>query len=148
MSCGRNHVSHVVWGAWRGQAFKDQRYPEAVKHYTEALARGPPAVNPEAYKLYSNRAACFTKLGTWDAGLKDAEECIRLEPTFVKGYTCALLSLSLAYAHTGLNGIFRFFFWAVRKLRYFLTPSISCANLARIFKIWVRDLRRVLWALR
>ena len=28
------------------QAFKDQDYPEAVKHYTEALARGPPKVNP------------------------------------------------------------------------------------------------------
>eukprot|EP00884_Botryococcus_braunii_P003465 jgi/Botrbrau1/13119/Bobra.0187s0076.1 len=69
------------------QAFKEQKFPEAVKHYTEAIARGPPSVNPEAYKLYSNRAACYTKLGTWDAGLKDADECIRLEPTFVKGYT-------------------------------------------------------------
>jgi hypothetical protein len=61
-------------------------YPVAVKHYTEALARGPPSVNPEAHKLYSNRAACYTKLGSWDAGLKDADECIRLAPEFVKGY--------------------------------------------------------------
>ncbi|BDA49920.1 Hsp70-Hsp90 organizing protein 1 [Coccomyxa sp. Obi] len=69
------------------QAFKDQKYPEAVKHYTEALARGPPDVNPEAHKLFSNRAACYTKLGAWNDGLKDAEECIRLEPTFIKGYS-------------------------------------------------------------
>ncbi len=69
-----------------GQAFKQQQYPEAVKHYTEALARGPPEVNSEAHKLYSNRAACYTKLGAWNDGLKDAEECIRLAPTFTKGY--------------------------------------------------------------
>jgi hypothetical protein len=32
-------------------------YPDAVRHYSEALKRGPPAVNPEAHKLYSNRCA-------------------------------------------------------------------------------------------
>ena len=68
------------------QAFNEQKYPEAVKHYTEALARGPPEVNPDAHKLYSNRAACYTKLGAWNEGLKDAEQCIALEPTFIKGY--------------------------------------------------------------
>ena len=68
------------------QAFKDQKYPEAVQHYSEALARGPPKVNSEAHKLYSNRAACYTKLGAWDAGLKDADQCITLKPDFIKGY--------------------------------------------------------------
>ena len=72
-----------------GQAFKEQKYPEAVKHYTEALARGPPEVNADAHKLFSNRAACYTKLGAWNDGLKDAEECIRLAPDFAKGYRCA-----------------------------------------------------------
>ena len=52
------------------QAFKEQKYPEAVKFYTEALKRGPPAVNPEAYKVFSNRSACFTKLGAYPDGLK------------------------------------------------------------------------------
>ena len=52
------------------QAFKEQKYPEAVKFYTEALARGPADKNPEAHKLFSNRAACYTKLGAWDQGLK------------------------------------------------------------------------------
>lgn len=68
-------------------AFKEQKYPEAVAHYTEALKRGPSKVNPEAHKLYSNRAACYTKLGAWNEGLKDANECIRLAPDFVKGYS-------------------------------------------------------------
>ena len=58
-----------------------------MQHYTEALKRGPPSVNPEAYKLYSNRAASYTKLLAFGEGLKDAEETIRLAPTFAKGYS-------------------------------------------------------------
>ncbi|GKU95487.1 hypothetical protein SLEP1_g8844 [Rubroshorea leprosula] len=61
--------------------FKQQNYPEAVKHYTEAIRR-----NPEDPKAYSNRAACYTKLGALPEGLKDAEKCIELDPTFSKGY--------------------------------------------------------------
>ncbi|XP_077235476.1 stress-inducible protein [Tasmannia lanceolata] len=64
------------------EMFKQQKYPEAVKHYTEALRR-----NPEDPKVYSNRAACYTKLGALPEGLKDAEKCIELDPTFSKGYT-------------------------------------------------------------
>lgn len=62
--------------------FKQQKYPEAVKHYTEALRR-----NPQDPRVYSNRAACYTKLGAMPEGLKDAEKCIELDPTFSKGYT-------------------------------------------------------------
>ena len=69
------------------EAFKAQKYPDAIKHYTEALRRGPPSVNGEAHKLYSNRAACYTKLGAWNEGLKDADKCIELAPGFGKGYS-------------------------------------------------------------
>nr|QKY15294.1 heat shock protein STi (STI) [Polytomella parva] len=69
------------------QAFKEQKYPEAVQFYQEALRRGPPAVNPEAYKLYSNLAACYTKLGAYPDGVKFADKCIELNPTFAKGYS-------------------------------------------------------------
>eukprot|EP00775_Hariotina_reticulata_P012626 gene12626-12756_t len=68
-------------------AFKEQKFPEAVQHYQEALKRGPPAVNPDAHKLYSNLAACYTKLGAYPEGLKAAEKCIELAPDFVKGYS-------------------------------------------------------------
>ncbi|KAI3468894.1 hypothetical protein Pfo_025557 [Paulownia fortunei] len=64
------------------QYFKEQKYPEAIKHYTEAIKR-----NPKDPKAYSNRAACYTKLGAMPEGLKDAEKCIELDPTFSKGYT-------------------------------------------------------------
>ncbi|KAL5728184.1 Hsp70-Hsp90 organizing protein 3 [Ranunculus cassubicifolius] len=62
--------------------FKQQKYPEAIKHYTEALRR-----NPKDPRVFSNRAACYTKLGAMPEGLKDAEKCIELDPTFTKGYT-------------------------------------------------------------
>jgi stress-induced-phosphoprotein 1 len=62
--------------------FKKDQYPEAVKHYTEAIKR-----NPSDAKAYSNRAACYTKLGALPEGLKDANKCIELDETFVKGYS-------------------------------------------------------------
>lgn len=57
----------------RSTAFKEGRYPEAVRHYQEALKRGPPSVNPEAHKVYSNLAACYTKLGAYPEGVKAAD---------------------------------------------------------------------------
>lgn len=72
----------------KGNAFfKESKFPEAVSRYTEALKRGPPKVNAEAYKLYSNRSACYTKLGALPEAVRDADACIELAPTFGKGYS-------------------------------------------------------------
>ena len=61
--------------------FKKMLYPEAVKHYTEALKR-----NPGDVKVYSNRAASYIKLTALPEAIKDAEKCMELDPYFPKGY--------------------------------------------------------------
>lgn len=61
--------------------FRKGQFAEAVKCYSEAIKR-----NPGDAKIYSNRAACYTKLAAFDLGLKDCEKCLELEPDFVKGW--------------------------------------------------------------
>ncbi|KAJ8045886.1 Stress-induced-phosphoprotein 1 [Holothuria leucospilota] len=63
------------------KAFQAGNYPTALKSYNEAIKR-----NPNDAKIFSNRAACYTKLAEFRLALADCEECIRLDPKFVKGY--------------------------------------------------------------
>merc|ERR1719300_2170718 len=63
------------------ELFKKGDFGGAVKRYSEAIKR-----NPSDAKIYSNRAACYTKLMSFDLALADCEKAITLEPTFIKAY--------------------------------------------------------------
>jgi len=62
--------------------FHQGKIPEAIEWYSEAIKR-----NPQDHVLYSNRAACYTKLGEYPLGLKDCDKALELCPTFLKAYT-------------------------------------------------------------
>jgi len=64
------------------ELFKQGKYPEAIAKYEEAMKR-----DPKAHLPYSNRAACYQKLMEWQLALKDAEKCVEMEPSFVKGWS-------------------------------------------------------------
>ena len=53
----------------------------AIKHYSEAIKK-----NANDAKYYSNRAACYTKLSSFDLGLTDCKKCVEIDPKFIKGW--------------------------------------------------------------
>jgi len=63
------------------EAFTKGDYPGAVGAYTEAIKR-----NPEDAKIFSNRAAGYSKLMEFNLALKDCDRCIELDPQFIKGH--------------------------------------------------------------
>ncbi|KAJ3052160.1 hypothetical protein HK097_006806 [Rhizophlyctis rosea] len=63
------------------QLFKQHQYAAAVPHYTEAIKR-----NDADPRNYSNRAACYIKLMALAEADRDADEAIKLDAGFAKGY--------------------------------------------------------------
>eukprot|EP00429_Kryptoperidinium_foliaceum_P015662 CAMPEP_0176036634 /NCGR_PEP_ID=MMETSP0120_2-20121206/18144_1 /TAXON_ID=160619 /ORGANISM="Kryptoperidinium foliaceum, Strain CCMP 1326" /LENGTH=620 /DNA_ID=CAMNT_0017370021 /DNA_START=51 /DNA_END=1909 /DNA_ORIENTATION=- len=63
-------------------AFQAKDYPEAIKHFTEAISH-----DPTDHVFFSNRSACYASLEKYAEALADGAECVRLKPEWPKGYT-------------------------------------------------------------
>ncbi|XP_047996221.1 stress-induced-phosphoprotein 1-like [Leguminivora glycinivorella] len=63
------------------ECVKDGKFIEAVLHYTQAIK-----MDPNNYVLYSNRSFAFLKLDQHYLSLQDANETVRLQPQWAKGY--------------------------------------------------------------
>ncbi|KAL3805332.1 hypothetical protein HJC23_009039 [Cyclotella cryptica] len=63
------------------KAFAANDYDEAIKHYTAAIA-----IDSKNCVYYSNRSACYGGKKDWASAAADAKECIKVNPTFIKGY--------------------------------------------------------------
>jgi len=63
-------------------AFKAGRFDDAVAHFTTAIE-----ADPQSHVLFSNRSAAYAKLEQYKASLLDANQCIKLAPTWAKGHS-------------------------------------------------------------
>ena len=73
--------------------FKDRRFNEAVKTYTEAIeaSKGTKHLDP---RLLNNRATAYLKLAKYEECLQDSQEYIKTRPNCWKGYTRKALALN------------------------------------------------------
>ena len=62
--------------------FKSENYERAVKHLTVALS-----LDEKSHVLYSNRCTAYIALEQYERAMEDADECVRLQPTWAKGYS-------------------------------------------------------------
>ena len=64
--------------------WKEKKYSEAAEKYTECVEY---ASNNDDKKIaYSNRSGCFLQLKYYTKALADADECIKIDGSWAKGY--------------------------------------------------------------
>jgi tetratricopeptide (TPR) repeat protein len=62
-------------------AFKEGKYDEAIKLYSEAIT-----LNSSDQTLFSNRSAAYGESCKYKEALADAQQCVKLRPDWAKGY--------------------------------------------------------------
>eukprot|EP00555_Chaetoceros_dichaeta_P002263 CAMPEP_0198252388 /NCGR_PEP_ID=MMETSP1447-20131203/2888_1 /TAXON_ID=420782 /ORGANISM="Chaetoceros dichaeta, Strain CCMP1751" /LENGTH=264 /DNA_ID=CAMNT_0043937615 /DNA_START=85 /DNA_END=879 /DNA_ORIENTATION=- len=62
-------------------AFAAKNYDEAIECYTKAIR-----LDDKNHVFYSNRSASYAGKQKWVEAISDAKDCIRLNPSFIKGY--------------------------------------------------------------
>ncbi|GMF98451.1 unnamed protein product [[Candida] boidinii] len=63
-------------------AFSAKDFDTAIDFFTKAIEASP---TPN-HVLYSNRSACYASKKDFQKALDDAEECVKINPTWAKGY--------------------------------------------------------------
>lgn len=61
--------------------FKQENWGDAIRAYSDAILR-----NPDLPVYYSNRAISYIKVREYQLALRDAEKCLELDPSFIKGW--------------------------------------------------------------
>lgn len=75
-------MSADLYKAQGNEAFKQKNFEEAVELFSKAIA----ASETPNHVLFSNRSACFTSMHQYPDALTDAKECVKINPTWAKGY--------------------------------------------------------------
>ncbi|KAG8952056.1 Hsp90 cochaperone [Tulasnella sp. 419] len=63
------------------KAFAAKNYPEAIDHFSQAIL-----IDQNNHVLWSNRSAAKAGLKDWEGALEDAEQTIKVNPKWGKGY--------------------------------------------------------------
>ena len=63
------------------EAFKAKKFDAAIEAYTQAIN-----LDGGQAAFYGNRSAAHLGRGTYAEALADAEQCVRLDPAYLKGY--------------------------------------------------------------
>ena len=61
--------------------FRNGNYQSAIKYFDEAIEK-----DSDNHILYSNRSAAYLSSGNGTKAFEDADKCVKLEPTWAKGY--------------------------------------------------------------
>ena len=78
-------------GAKGVELFKNGKYEEAIIEFTKFLKTRPEDENKKV-ALY-NRGMSYYSQEQYEMALKDGEECLKIDPSWVKGYKCKGLAL-------------------------------------------------------
>ena len=62
-------------------AFKNKEFVKAIDYYTAAIKE-----NPSDHTIYGNRASAFQNIREYENALEDAEDAIKINPQWGKGY--------------------------------------------------------------
>ncbi|KAL3665446.1 hypothetical protein V7S43_009481 [Phytophthora oleae] len=63
------------------EEFNQKNFDKAIECYSEAIR-----LDPDNFVYYSNRSAAYGAVGNWEQAEKDAQECVKRNPKFAKGY--------------------------------------------------------------
>jgi Putative Zn-dependent protease, contains TPR repeats len=63
------------------KAFAAKDFDQAIQHYTNAIK-----IDPNNHVFFSNRSASYASKKQYTEAIADAKQCIKLNPSFIKGY--------------------------------------------------------------
>lgn len=75
-------MSAEEYKAEGNKLFAAKEFDKAIEQFTKAIETS----DAPNHVLYSNRSACYASLKNFTKALEDAEKCVKINPTWAKGY--------------------------------------------------------------
>ncbi len=82
------------------EAFGKEAYRDAIDLFSKCID-----LDPTNHTYYSNRAAAYIRIEAWEDAIRDGRECVRIAPTWAKGYIRLGTALSKS-PHTASEAIY------------------------------------------